>query len=79
MKKNNKIKLITPSDDELLKYYRMGWNQRADNKKRKKFNNELIQNAYDVGWLDFILGDDIRELDYQTDEERLKNIKNKNN
>ena len=62
-------------DVKLLEYYKMGWNDCADNNKEKKFKDKLLQRAYTIGWLDFIVGDDVSSVDMQTEQDILKHIK----
>jgi hypothetical protein len=64
-------------NETLLKYYRKGWNDCFGGKPRK-IKNKLLQRAYDIGWLDYIVGDDVSSVDLQTEEEILEKIKRKN-
>lgn len=63
------------TDEELLQHYKLGWNDCADNKPTKIFSDKLFQTAYTNGRIDFIVGDDIRSIDYQTEEKILQQIK----
>jgi len=63
------------SDKNILKHYNMGWNDCANNKKERKFKDKLFQNAYYIGWNDYIVGDDVKSVDNQTEEQILKRIK----
>lgn len=71
MEINNEI-----SDEKLLEYYRMGWNDSSNNNEEQNFNDFLLNRAYIIGWLDFIVGDDISSVDLQTDEQIVNNIRN---
>lgn len=62
-------------DKKLLSIYKLGWQDACDNNPQKSFNNKLFQRAYTIGWLDFIVGDDLRGVDYQTEKEILESIK----
>jgi hypothetical protein len=64
------------TDKEILEHYMLGWNDCADDKPVKFFKDELLQNAYNHGHLDFMVGDDVSSVDYQKEEEILKRIKN---
>ena len=79
---NNKKRLLESieqanavSDEDLLDYYMLGFRDELDNLGEKKHNNPLIIRAYKLGRLDAILGDDIRSVDYQSDKEIIKNIR----
>lgn len=63
------------TDKKLLKHYRSGWNDCANNKPPKKFMDSLVRTAYRNGRIDFEIGDDVRKVDYQSDHEILKQIK----
>ena len=67
------------TDKELLKTYMIGFNDELDKQSKKKFDDKLLQNAYDYGRLDAIVGDDVMELDYESNEEILQKIKDENN
>jgi hypothetical protein len=58
----------------LLMYYKMGWNDCADGNTEKHFKQPILQRAYNIGWCDFIAGDDISSVDLQTHSEILKHI-----
>jgi hypothetical protein len=53
----------------------MGWNDCADGNTEKHFKQPILQRAYNIGWCDFIAGDDISSVDLQTHSEILKHIK----
>lgn len=68
------------SDDDILKAYYTGWDHENDIAFKLRqpniYHTSLLQRAYDLGRSDYVLGDDFEELDYQTKEEILNNIKN---
>jgi len=64
------------TDAELLSFYYQGFEDELNGSEKKTFFNTLNQRAYDLGCIDAIVGEDVRSVDYQTDEEILKNIKN---
>lgn len=64
-------------DEELLKFYRWGWELACKNKKFPQwFNSELEKRACLIGYIHFTLGDDNINFDIKSDEEVLKEIKN---
>lgn len=58
-------------DRLLLKVYMQGF---KDELKGKDFHSQLLR-AYNLGRTDAIIGDDVRSVDYQSNEEILKRIK----
>lgn len=68
------------SNDNLLETYYTGWDHENDIylklKRPNIYHDNLLQKAYDMGRSDYKLGDDIKELDYQTKEQILNRIKN---
>lgn len=58
-------------DDLLLKVYMQGF---KDELKGKDIHLQLLR-AYELGRTDAIIGDDVRSVDYQSNEEILKRIK----
>jgi hypothetical protein len=66
------------SDKELLKYYTIGWNHCGDNIDiSSTFAIPIIKKAYNLGQIHYVVGDDMRSVDYLSNEEILKLIKNK--
>lgn len=65
------------SDKRLLEVYKMGWHDsiESDNPRFYEFTG-IERNAYIYGWFDSEVGDDVRSVDYATDEEILDRIKN---
>lgn len=59
----------------LLKFYVLGWNESSENKQPKKINTPILQKAYNLGYYNYIAGDDVKSIDLQTDEEIVKKIK----
>ena len=54
----------------------MGWNDSGDSNPRFYEFTGIERNAYIYGWHDFEVGDDVRSVDYQSNEEILDRIKN---
>lgn len=65
-----------PTDQQLLEIYRLGWNDSLNSTKKKSYPTKLLQRAYDLGVIDAIVGDDVSSIDFQTEAEILKSIKN---
>lgn len=40
-----------------------------------EYKTKYEQRAYIIGWSDYIVGDDVRSVDYQSDEQIIKRIK----
>ena len=75
-KKNN---IISPTDEILLQTYMLGWTEcySGDYTSILAFKDSvLLKRAYEIGWHDYIMGDDVSSINSQTDEEILKHIKN---
>lgn len=68
---------MIPSDKDLLKFYNLGWHECFDNNQKKEnyFTHKMLYMAYLTGWNDYIIGDDVSSVDYQTEEEILIKIK----
>lgn len=66
-------------DNELLAYYHLGWGDSSNSYKtkaiHKAFDEPIFQKAYNIGWSDFICGDDVTSVDNQSDKQVLKRIK----
>lgn len=54
----------------LLEVYKLGFDDELNNVSRKS----LLITAYERGKLDALVGDDVRSVDYQSDEETLKSL-----
>lgn len=65
-------------DKILLETYMWGFNDALDDRVREINDSDpLLSNAYNLGRIDGIAGDDVTSLDYQTNEEILNRIKSK--
>jgi hypothetical protein len=64
---------MNKEDKLLLQVYNQGFSDELDNID----NYTVITIAYNLGRLDAQVGDDVGSVDYQTDEEILKRIKDK--
>jgi hypothetical protein len=68
--------LAKQTDDSLmLEYYDKGYMDASNNKEEEKQSNSRLNTAYKVGYIDYIVGDDSREIDSQTNEQILKKIR----
>lgn len=61
-------------DKKLLSYYKIGWNDCSNYNPRKIYNDQLIQRAYNLGYLDYLAGDICTNIDYQKETEILNKI-----
>lgn len=65
------------TDKNILKIYMEGFNNElAGTFDNKRVNSNLDGKAYVMGSFDALHGDDIRSVDYQSNEEILKRIRN---
>ena len=64
-------------DEVLLDYYVKGFHDELWGTSRAVPIDVEITTAYDLGCLHAIVGDDVRSVDYLSNEEILKQIKNK--
>ena len=75
-KKQNVAKQNVSQDSTLLLLvYRNGFHDELEGKTKKQFKEPILNRAYNIGCMDAIVGDDVRSVDYQRDEEILKKIK----
>ncbi|MCX2679541.1 hypothetical protein OOZ15_06255 [Galbibacter sp. EGI 63066] len=69
---------MNEQDKILLDTYMCGFNDELDGRTRMWNPNPLLLRAYNLGRQDAIIGDDVRSVDYQTDEEIVNRIRNQN-
>lgn len=69
---------MNEEDKVLLETYMWGFNDELDSRTRMWNPNPLLLRAYNLGRQDAIVGDDVRSVDYQTNEEILNRIRNQN-
>jgi hypothetical protein len=62
-------------DADLLKIYMSGFNDELDGIPEKKYEDKLSSRAYNLGRTNAIIGDDVRSVDYQSNEELLRQIR----
>lgn len=65
-------------DKILLETYMTGFRDELDGRAEVRNPNPLLSRAYNLGREDAIVGDDVRSVDYQTDEQILNRIRNQN-
>jgi hypothetical protein len=65
------------SDEELFGCYMHGFMDELDNNSDYEFDLPIKNRAYNLGRGDGLIGDDVRSVDYQTNEEILKRIRKK--
>lgn len=64
-------------DKVLLEIYMQGFNDELDGiLEKSKFSDPLLLRAYNLGSDHAIMGDDVRSVDYLTNEEILNMIRN---
>ena len=72
--------IFTEEEQHLLDAYKLGWDEsgkKSGENKSYMYVNRTEKKAYNLGWDHFIIGDDVRSVDYLSKEEILKQIKAK--
>lgn len=64
------------TDNELLDYYMWGFTDELEGEQPTFFKDDLADKAYRLGRDHAIIGDDVRSVDYLSNEEILTQIKN---
>ena len=57
----------------LLETYMLGFSDELEGETRE-FEDSMLMRAYKLGRIDAFVGDDVRSIDYQSDEHLLKRI-----
>lgn len=65
------------TDEDLLTIYMWGFNDELKGETRLIPTSLLATRAYEIGKTDALVGDDVKGVDLQTDEEILNRIKMK--
>lgn len=60
-------------DKILLETYMLGFSDELEGETRE-FEDSMLMRAYELGRVDAFVGDDVRSIDYQSDEHLLKRI-----
>jgi hypothetical protein len=68
---------MNEEDVVLLQTYMIGFSDELKGETRE-FQDPMLIRAYELGKVDAFVGDDVRSVDYQSDEHLLKRIKNLN-
>lgn len=63
-------------EQKLLKIYNKGWRDGLEGEIPLIYKSNIKQKAYELGWQDAWAGDDVSDVDLQTDREILNRIKN---
>lgn len=63
------------TDEQLLETYWKGWKDCSDNIDNKTNYKGIEKDAYELGWINYIVGDDVTSVDSWTDEQILAHIK----
>ena len=66
------------TDQELLEIYMKGFSDELSGKTSDTPTDELALRAYNMGSSDASIGDNVRSVDYQKNEEVLERIRNFN-
>ena len=74
--KKDLCEVTMDEDKKLMEIYWAGWNDSGNNNPRFREFSGIEHTAYQLGWCDYIIGDDCRSVDYQTEEQILNQIKN---
>ena len=61
------------NDKILLETYMLGFSDELEGETRE-FEDSMLMRAYELGRVDAFVGDDVRSVDYQSDEHLLKRI-----
>lgn len=61
-------------DDLLLEFYKMGWEECFEGRKRE-IVTPILQRAYNLGWDDYIIGDEVTSVDGKSNEEIISEIR----
>jgi len=65
---------MNEQDKQLLETYMLGFNDELYGRTKKWNPTPLLLRAYNLGKQDAIIGDDVRSVDYQTNEDILNRI-----
>jgi hypothetical protein len=73
---DQKGKVVYIADDqELLRTYMLGFNDGLYGKVAEPWAVEILSKAYQIGYADALIGDDVMSSDYESNESILKRIK----
>jgi hypothetical protein len=61
------------NDKILLETYMLGFSDELEGETRE-FEDSMLMRAYELGRIDAFVGEDVRSIDYQSDEHLLKRI-----
>jgi len=64
------------SDEELLGCYMHGFMDELDNNLDYDFDSQIKNRAYNIGKSHALIGDDVRSVDYLSNDEIIKKIRN---
>jgi hypothetical protein len=64
------------TEEKLLEHYMWGFTDELDSKPSPVFDDDLITKAYQLGRDNAIIGDDVRSIDYLSNQEILRMINN---
>lgn len=64
------------NDEKLLEHYMWGFTDELDSKPSPVFDDEQLTNAYKLGRVHALVGDDVRSVDYLSNQEIINLINN---
>lgn len=64
------------SDEKLLEHYMWGFTDELDSRPSPVFDDDMLTNAYKLGRDHAIIGDDVKSVDYLSNQQILRLIKN---
>ena len=67
---------MNSQEEALMDIYMAGFVDELRGYPETKFSKPLYERAYQLGRVDALIGDDVRSIDYQTNEEILHRIYN---
>lgn len=71
-------KPVSQEDEIILEAYNLGWQNCFYDDRTHYLNfkdGSILRTAFDIGWSDYIAGDDVSSVDCQTNEEILETVK----
>jgi len=63
------------TNERLIQVYMYGWNDCGDSVDNSSIYKGIELKAYNLGWTDFIVGDEVSSCDEKSEEEILREIK----
>ena len=68
---------LSITEQSILRAYNKGWKDCSNNKPRyDKYLSFLLQRAYNIGYENYIIGDEVTSVDAWSDEQIIKYVQN---